>query len=96
VPPGAVSDLIPGATPPAVPSLIGFTVTVADLDATRALLAERDVPFEALGDTVLVPAPHAAGAVVTFTAGETGDRPPDDRLEPYCPGRLRARRMPAA
>lgn len=69
-PPDAVGDLIPGATPPAVPSLIGFTVTVADLDATRALLTDRAVPFESLGDTVLIPATQAAGAVVSFTARE--------------------------
>ena len=69
VSPDALPDLVPGATPPAVPSLIGFTVTVADLDATRALLTARAVPFDTLGDTVLVPATHAAGAVVSFTAG---------------------------
>ena len=69
VSPDALPDLLPGATPPAVPSLIGFTVTVADLDATRTLLTARGVPFDALGDTVLVEATHAAGAVVSFTAG---------------------------
>lgn len=70
VPPDAVGGLIPGATPPAIPSLIGFTVAVADLDATRALLIDRAVPVEVLGDTVLVAATHAAGAVVSFTAAE--------------------------
>jgi catechol 2,3-dioxygenase-like lactoylglutathione lyase family enzyme len=67
VTPDALPDLIPGAKPPAVPSLIGFTVTVADLDATRALLTDRDVPVDTSGDTVLVPATHAAGATVSFT-----------------------------
>jgi catechol 2,3-dioxygenase-like lactoylglutathione lyase family enzyme len=67
VAPDAVPDLIPGAKPPAVPSLIGFSVTVAaDLDATHALLAGRGVPFDVVGDTLLVPATHAAGATVTF------------------------------
>ncbi len=69
VSPDALPDLLPGATPPAVPSLIGFTVTVVDLDTTCALLTARGVPFDALGDTVRVPATHAAGAVVSFTAG---------------------------
>ena len=66
VSPDALPDLIPGAKPPAVPSLVGFTVTVTDLDATRALLADRDVPFDTPGDAVLVPASHAAGSVVSF------------------------------
>jgi hypothetical protein len=67
---GRAADLIPGAAPPAVPSLIGFTVTVADLDATRGLLTDRAVPFDAVGDTIFVPAKHAAGAVVSFTGGQ--------------------------
>jgi hypothetical protein len=67
VPPDVVPDLIPGAKPPAVPSLIGFTVTVADLDATHALLTDRGVPFDVPGDTLLVPATHGAGATVTFS-----------------------------
>jgi hypothetical protein len=69
VAPDVLPDLIPGAKPPAVPSLIGFTVTVADLDTTHALLADRGVPFDVLGDTLLVPATHAAGATVTFSRG---------------------------
>jgi catechol 2,3-dioxygenase-like lactoylglutathione lyase family enzyme len=71
VSPQALPSLIPGAKPPAVPSLIGFTVAVADLDATRTLLADRDVPFDTPGDTVLVPATHAAGAAVSFIAAES-------------------------
>lgn len=71
VAPEALGDLIPGAKPPAVPSLIGFTVTVADLDATHALLTDRGVPFDAIDDSLLVPATHAAGAVVSFTGGGT-------------------------
>jgi len=67
VSPAALPGLIPGAVAPAIPSLIGFTVTVVDLAATRALLADRDVPFDTLGAGVLVPAGHAAGATVTFT-----------------------------
>jgi hypothetical protein len=47
--------------------LIGFTVAVADLEVTRALLADRGAPFDVLGDSLLVPADHAAGATVTFS-----------------------------
>jgi hypothetical protein len=67
VAPDALPGLIPSAQPPAVPSLVGFTVTVADLDATRALLVDRGVPFDTPDHTVLVPAAHAAGATVSFT-----------------------------
>ncbi|MQA80728.1 MAG: hypothetical protein GEV10_19985 [Streptosporangiales bacterium] len=68
VSPEALPVLIPGAVPPAVPSLVGFTVAVADLDATRSLLSDRGIPFRALGDTLLVAAPDAAGATVSFIA----------------------------
>ena len=69
VSPDALPELIPSAKPPAVPALIGFTVTVTDLDAARALLTDRDVPLDTFGDTLLVPATHAAGAVVSFIGG---------------------------
>jgi catechol 2,3-dioxygenase-like lactoylglutathione lyase family enzyme len=68
VAPDSLPGLIPNAKAPAVPSLIGFTVTVADLTATRGLLADRDIPFDTDGKTVLVPASHAAGSVVSFVA----------------------------
>lgn len=68
VAPDAVAALLPGAVPPAVPSLVGFTVAVTDLAATRALLTDRRVPFTAVADDLLVPAAEAAGATVTFTA----------------------------
>ncbi len=68
VAPETLPALIPGALPPAMPSLVGFTVTVTDLDATRALLTNRAVPLRNLGDIVLVDAPHAAGATVSFIA----------------------------
>jgi Glyoxalase-like domain len=74
VSPDALPGLIPGAKPPAVPSLIGFTVTVADLDATRALLVDRDVPFDTLEHIVLVPATSAAGATVSFIAAGADHR----------------------
>jgi len=69
VSPDSLADLVPGAKPPAVPSLIGFTVTVADLTATRILLAHRDVPFDDHGHALVVPATHAAGSTVSFIAG---------------------------
>lgn len=67
VSPEMLPSLIPGAKAPAVPSLIGFTVTVTDLAATRSLLTERRVPFDTVDETILVPATHGAGSVVSFT-----------------------------
>jgi hypothetical protein len=67
VAPDGLPALLPGAVPPAVPSLVGFTVAVADLAATRALLTDRGVPFASVAGDLLVPATEAAGATVTFT-----------------------------
>jgi hypothetical protein len=66
VSPEALPALIPGAVAPAVPSLVGFTVGVDDLVATRALLTGRGVAFDAVDGGVLVGAAEAAGATVTF------------------------------
>lgn len=72
VSPDALPILVPGAKPPAVPSLVNFTVAVTDLDAARGLLADRDVPFDTVCDTtgnvLVVPAAHGAGTAVSFTA----------------------------
>lgn len=68
VSPDALPALIPGAELPAVPSLVNFTVAVTDLEATRDLLTDRDVPLDVVSDTVVVPASHGAGTAVSFTA----------------------------
>ncbi len=68
VAPDALGALIPGAKPPAVPSLVNFTAAVTNLAATRRLLTDRDVPFDTTGGTVTVPATHGAGSTVSFTA----------------------------
>ena len=47
---------------------MNFTVAVTDLEATRDLLTDRDVPFDVAGNTVVVPASQAAGTAVSFTA----------------------------
>ena len=65
-PPEAVPTLIPGARPPAVPSLVGYSVAVTDLAATRHLLADRGVRCRATNDSIVVDAADAAGSAVTF------------------------------
>ena len=49
---------------------VGVQRTGIGREGLGDLLTARAVPFDALGDTVLVPATHAAGAVVSFTARE--------------------------
>jgi hypothetical protein len=49
-----------------VPSLVGFTVTVADPHVTETLLKANDVAFTAEGDALTVPASEGAGCAVRF------------------------------
>ena len=66
VAPEMVAELIPDATAPAVPSLAGFTVTVADLDVVRKLLDANAVPFTPHGAGLTVAARDGSGSAVTF------------------------------
>jgi catechol 2,3-dioxygenase-like lactoylglutathione lyase family enzyme len=66
VTPDQVGDVVPGAVAPAVPSLVGFTVQVADPAAVVALLTANGVPFRTPDDRVVVAAEDAAGSVVVF------------------------------
>jgi hypothetical protein len=68
VTPEQVAGIVPGGTAPAVPSLVGFTVLVADLDHVAALLDRNDVQFQAVGTRLVVSAADACGCTVQFEA----------------------------
>jgi catechol 2,3-dioxygenase-like lactoylglutathione lyase family enzyme len=54
-------------TPPALPGFVGYAVTMADLAATRELLATGDVEFQSpSAEEIVVPARAALGASVTL------------------------------
>jgi hypothetical protein len=59
--------------PPALPAFVVYAVTVADLAATRHLLATHDVPFQSLSaEEVTVPRRAALGASVAFRQAKFG------------------------
>ena len=49
----------------------GYRVAVADLAATRHVLAQNEVPFAELSGALVVPSTFAHGAAVAFVAAET-------------------------
>ena len=68
VTPEQVGELIPGAEAPAVPSLVGFTVAVANLDCARRLLEKNLVRFQEFQGRLVVSAADACGSAVLFEA----------------------------
>jgi hypothetical protein len=52
--------------PPTLPFAASFTVAVADIDATAALLVRNGVAFATAGRRLVVPATEAHGATVMF------------------------------
>jgi len=68
VTPDQVGSIVPGGTAPADPSLVGFTVLVADLDRVADLLTRNGVPFQAAGGRLVVAAADACGCAVLFEA----------------------------
>jgi catechol 2,3-dioxygenase-like lactoylglutathione lyase family enzyme len=66
VDPAHLEAVIPGATPPMVPYLAGFTVATADLDRPRAVLRDAGVPAHEQGGRLIVSAEHAYGSAVLF------------------------------
>jgi hypothetical protein len=69
VTPARLGALIPGAVPPVLPYLAGFTVIVDDLARPRAALRESGVPFVEHDGRVTVAAKEACGCAVLFAAG---------------------------
>jgi catechol 2,3-dioxygenase-like lactoylglutathione lyase family enzyme len=68
VSPDQVTDVVPGGAAPAVPSMVGFTVAVADLGGVRDLLADAGVPFGEHQGRLVVAAADACGSAVLFEA----------------------------
>jgi hypothetical protein len=68
VTPDQVGSIVPGGTAPADPSLVGFTILVADLDRVADLLTWNGVPFQATGTRLVVAAADACGCAVLFEA----------------------------
>jgi catechol 2,3-dioxygenase-like lactoylglutathione lyase family enzyme len=66
VAPDQVTRVVPGGTAPAVPSLVGLTVQVTDLDQLAGLLKHNEVPFQLTDERLVVSAADACGAVVRF------------------------------
>jgi Glyoxalase-like domain len=68
VTPERLGGLIPGAVPPTVPFLAGFTVATDRLDTARGVLAAAAVPCREHGGRVIVSAADAFGSAVLFEA----------------------------
>jgi hypothetical protein len=68
VTPEQVHGIVPGSVAPADPSLVGFTVLVADLGHVADLLARNNVPFQTVGARLAVAAADACGCAVLFEA----------------------------
>jgi hypothetical protein len=66
VSPERVGEIIPGGVAPAEPSMVGFTVVVADLNDVRELLKKNGVPFREFQGRLAVAASDACGSVVMF------------------------------
>jgi catechol 2,3-dioxygenase-like lactoylglutathione lyase family enzyme len=66
VSPERLGQIIPGAAAPAEPSMVGFTVAVADLDNVRELLKMNRVPFREFQGRLAVAAADTCGGVVMF------------------------------
>jgi hypothetical protein len=64
--PRQVAEVVPGGEAPAVPSMVGFVVAVADLDVVSRVLYEHRVPFQVLGARLVVDAADACGSAVLF------------------------------
>jgi len=64
--PEVAAGLLPGVTPPALPSVVAMVLGVSDLDATRRALSA--VPHAEIAEGLLVPADEAAGCALVFSA----------------------------
>lgn len=65
VTPDGLPGVVPGASAPATPFLAAVAMRSRDLDATRAFLTGRDIPFAEAGpDRILVTAEQAMGATL--------------------------------
>lgn len=68
VAPDALERLAPSAEPPAVPSLVGFTVASNDLKQSREFLCHAGVEVREADNRLVVPAREGGGCTVLFEA----------------------------
>ena len=68
VSPEQVGSVVPGSAAPAVPSLVGFTVAVADLSRVCTLLEGKSIPFQEYKGRLIVSAADGCGSAVLFEA----------------------------
>lgn len=66
--PEQLEGFIPGSVPPALPSLVGFIVAVADLQTPRSLLTRNQIPFQEVHGRCIVRSQDACGCAVLFEA----------------------------
>ncbi|TDB73187.1 VOC family protein [Micromonospora sp. KC723] len=67
VPASRLAEALPGQQPPALPTLVAYTVAVRDLAATKDLLQTNKVPLcRAASGELFVPATAAIGTVIAF------------------------------
>jgi hypothetical protein len=66
VSPEQVKSIVPDGVAPAVPSLVGFAVAVAELGHVRELLQRNSVPFREYKGRIIVGASFACGSAVLF------------------------------
>ena len=66
--PQAVPQWVKGVNPPAVPSVVGFGVEVANLDTCKQLLRQADIPFNTHAyPAIWLDPEETGGTVLSFT-----------------------------
>lgn len=76
VPVSRVSDILPGEQPSALPALVGCTIAVTDLEATKNLLRSNDIQIgHTPGGDVFVPAAATFGAALAFRQADEAAPP---------------------
>jgi hypothetical protein len=66
--PVCLKTMIPDYNIPALPFMAAFTVQVADLQATRDVLTENNIPFAKDLGSILVYPEYACGSAVIFAS----------------------------
>ena len=63
-----IQQILPGFVPPDMPCIAGYSMMTNNLKGMRARLIERDIRFDEIDETLVVPAEIAFGAAVVFEA----------------------------
>jgi hypothetical protein len=64
--PEHLGKVVPGCVPPPLPCLVGFTVAVTNLDTTRLVLTENQIPFQEESRRLIIRPEDACGCAVLF------------------------------